>query len=428
MTEINSVSDALNLMPEHFKLGVSKIPRIGERKDESLDMDTEVGAETFWNQLTPENISELNPDIKRNILVINTSPHTSSRVQNPSKQSETHLVPAHFVAFNKNKTNDLTPDGLKNKDIRGISKTITAAYAYLKETTRIPPVFYSLKVYSPKKDPDGFSDGTQSVLWDHWHVGYPPVPNSDKQELSDLDKLKYFSPVGLLFKDEYKDLADRLIDGEVGNTHEPNNPLATGVHIKLKDSNKLDDYLDLVYKFVGKLNFIYKDVIRTYEELNLSDFDKHEEIIENTINRFTGLGLDRDLAQRIIDKGKIFKPTLMQIENWLKKDDLSAEVRTRLEKMELRYLRLRKRTNVLSNSLLKKMVDNQLLTGADQKKPNLTLPKNIPLKVVCTDSKLSKNGQVEVYGMDISLLILSLNGNTAENLGSLSGGTIIRRG
>lgn len=428
-----TVVEALGHLPDEITLSQIVVAAQGQRKDFIHNMDTVEGRSAFWAGLSQENVTPLNPYDESIIVCPVYSPHTNGRVTSaePGLDFANHKdTPAHYNVWSKNLTADMTPLGLNKQTVHSLARGVSSVYWHLFRNTRIHPVIFQLFGYNPKDNQVGLSPGPPSDPFNHLHVAYPPVPSSNNRvEPSPAQTLKFYSPISLLFEDLFTPISAHILENikssgkiEVRSSSEPNNPCAVGISFEIAGTTKLEEYLDISYQLIGSLNRGYQVLLHNHELLWCTDETLHPQIIETTISSLEELGIPRDLAENLIDRTNIFKPTLQQVNSWLENKSLSADSSARLTKLKTKYehtkVRIKKLAETQSGDarrdVLLKLLNDQLLTPGEGN-PVATLPSNIPLKMFC--QTYSHSGKLIIPNMNISLLLIS-NGNTAEVMGN----------
>ncbi len=412
---MESILDVIGKIPKKYEVYRFSPPTIEglDRNDRAANLLTSDGRKKFWKQLTCEAPVVDGVDNEDGVLRLNPSGHTNKTFFEKGK-----TITSHTVAWLRKTTESIGLSGLDKNSVDLLSKLITTGINYLYNKTVELPVVFCLTGF-------GEREAGQSNPLIHWQEVV--IPNTDKSQkipLEELDKIKYFSPMSLLFKDIFQGLVTNLASSEskaitISEAVDENNPLAVGINLKLTDSNKLEDYLDTFYKLEGKLNYVYKLVVTSYEKIYCSNSREETKIMTSTIDKLVNLGISMELAQQIFDKGKLFKPTLSQIDDWLGKDDLDDKVRLELTDIKTKYERIREK-NILKNgsTIFRKLVNDQLEPGYVKGGHYALLPNNLSMKAILSyleDEPFNRDGYL-FNGLDIYLLMFAYKGgNTIEN-------------
>jgi len=428
---VKTVSEALSHLPDKIILSQIVVPPQGQRKDLVNNMDTAEGRHAFWTGLQQENVPSLNPHDESIIVCPVYSPHTNGRVVSADHELDfVHRgdTPAHYNVWSQNLTAEITPKGLNKNTVRSLASGVSAVYWHLYNNTKIHPVIFQLFGYTPKDNQLGQSAGPPSDPFNHLHIAYPPVPSSnDRVEPSPAQILKFYSPVSLLFADLFEPISAQISENiksagkiDVSSVHEPNNPYGVGVSIRIANSTRLNDYLEIGYQLVGTLNQGYQILLQSHQQLWCSRESAHPQIITSAVAQLRELGISQELALELFNRSQVFRPTLIQVSSWLEKGGLDDEATAKLIKLKNKYEQTKVRLGKLDPSASPKIaVLHKLLTdqirSPNEDRPVATLPANIPLKMVC--HTYSRGGKLVIPQLNISLLLIS-SGNTAEVLGN----------
>jgi hypothetical protein len=303
------------------------------------------------------------------------SPHTPEMIKNPSQNQEKSEIPAHFIVWAADTSNDnpiaildiaKMSDEERQRYWQLIAGGIEHAVHILK--TSLSKEKNSIEIYglgghiSPEeRRANGLGRGAQSHPLFHINVvahQYDQYKKEAKPEkISPRDFLKQAGPMDTLFMNNFKYDIVAIINNLLKQTNTPFQTQAEeatsigknlvrfyeGISIENPDGLPLEQSFETIGKIVGLFASLY-DSLRHYFDIYWLSSDQKQTRKEAVIQ--LGLLLDKidypqknDFIKRLVEFAFSFYPTYQQVNHWLNQNQipLDENVKKRLSRLEKIY-------------------------------------------------------------------------------------------